>query len=128
MLATLSLFFAAVALILAGGGLYGVLNYAVRQRRREFGIRLALGASAADVVGRLVLGAFAMAALGAAIGLSISVASEKYIRTLLYEVRATDPLILAVPIAMIFVVAGLAALPPAIMALRTDPARLLRTE
>jgi len=128
MLATVSLFFALVALILAGVGLYGVLNYAVRQRRREFGIRLALGASATDVVGRLVLGAFAMAVLGSAIGLSISVVSESYIRTLLYEVKATDPLMLSVPIAMILVVIGLAALPPAIMAIRTDAARLLRTE
>jgi predicted permease len=128
MLATLSLFFAAVALILAGGGLYGVLNFAVRQRRREFGIRLALGASGTDVVRCLVVGVFAMAVLGSAIGLSIGVASERYIRTLLYEVRATDPFMLAAPIAIIVVVAGLAALPPAIMALRTDPARLLRTE
>ena len=128
MLATLSLFFAVVALILAGVGLYGVLNYAVRQRRREFGIRLALGASSVDVVWRLVLGVFAMTLLGAAIGLSISVASERYIRMLLYEVKATDPLMLTVPIAMILGVATLAALPPAIMALRSEPARLLRTE
>jgi predicted permease len=128
LLATVSAFFACVAVILAGVGVYGTLTQSVLRRRREFGIRVALGASASDVVGRLVTGAFAMTALGAVLGFIVSIASESYIRSLLYEVKATDLFMLAVPLATILAATGLAALPPAIRAMRTDPARLLKLE
>ncbi len=128
LLATVSAFFAFVAVVLAGVGLYGTLNQSVLRRRREFGIRVALGASPADVVGRLVLRAFGMAALGVLFGIVVSLGSEGYIRSLLYEVRAADPLMLAIPLMTILLATALAALPPVIRAMRTDPAQLLRLE
>src|SRR6185436_3262438 len=69
-LAVLSLFFATVALVLAAVGLYGVLNYSVTQQRREIGIRMALGARAADVVRRVTARAVAVVCLGLAVGLT----------------------------------------------------------
>ena len=128
LLATVSVFFTFVAVILAAVGLYGTLNQSVLRRRREFGIRVALGADETDVVWRLLTGALAMTGLGLLLGFFVSIASEHYIRSLLYEVKATDPLVLAIPVTAIVLAVVLAALPPAIRAMRTDPARLLRME
>jgi ABC-type antimicrobial peptide transport system permease subunit len=94
----LALFFAAVALILAGVGLYGVLNYAVLERRRELGIRIALGATGADIARRVTVGSVATIAVGSAIGLGLGLTSERYIGELLYQVKATDPNLLALPL------------------------------
>jgi ABC-type antimicrobial peptide transport system permease subunit len=128
LLATLSLFFAAVALILAAVGLYGVLNYAVLERRRELGIRIALGAQGADIAWHVTAEVLSMLALGAAVGLALGVAAGRYVATLLYEVKATDWSILAWPAITMSVVALLAALPPVLRAIRFDPAALLRAE
>lgn len=128
LLAMLSLFFAMVALVLAGVGLYGVLHYSVLQRRREIAIRMALGARAGDVARRVTVEVFAMLAAGAVIGLAAGVASERYIETLLYQVGARDFTMLALPTVTILAVALLAALPPVIRALRIDPASALRAE
>jgi ABC-type antimicrobial peptide transport system permease subunit len=124
----LSLFFAVVALVLAAVGLYGVLNYSVLQRQREIGIRMALGAKAADVALRVTAQVFGMLALGALLGLVAGIGSERYIRTLLYGVKATDVTMLALPALTIFTAALLAALPPVIHAVRIDPAVTLRAE
>ena len=86
----LSLFFAAVALLLAGVGLYGVLDYSVAQRRREIGIRLALGAQADEIVRRVTAEVFSMLILGAVVGLGMGIASESYVDALLYQVKTTD--------------------------------------
>jgi ABC-type antimicrobial peptide transport system permease subunit len=75
MLATLSLFFATVALVLAGVGPYGVLDYVIVGRRRELGIRIALGAPHADIARRVTLEVFSMLLLGAAAGLTLGLAS-----------------------------------------------------
>jgi ABC-type antimicrobial peptide transport system permease subunit len=128
LLATLSLFFAAVALILAAVGLYGVLNYAVLERRRELGIRIALGASSGDIGWRVTLPAFAMIGVGSAIGLGLGLASEGCIAAMLYQVKATDPNMLALPLITMLGAAVLAALPPVLRAVRIDPAALLRSE
>jgi len=128
LLATLSLFFAAVALILASVGLYGVLNYAVLERRRELGIRIALGAQGGDIAWHVTAEVLSMLALGAALGLALGVAAGRYVATLLYQVKATDASILAWPAITMSVVALLAALPPVLRAIRIDPAALLRTE
>jgi ABC-type antimicrobial peptide transport system permease subunit len=128
LLATLSLFFAAVALLLAAVGLYGVLNYAVVQQRREIGIRMALGARAAHVVGQIATTKLAWVVLGAAIGLAAGLAFGRTVHALLFEVKATDPVTLAVPIVTLAAAALLATLPPAIRAVRIDPAETLRTE
>jgi ABC-type antimicrobial peptide transport system permease subunit len=128
MLAMLSIFFATVALLLAAIGLYGVLDYSVVQLRREIGIRLALGAQADKIVRRVATEVFAMLALGSAVGLALGVASEWYLATLLYEVKATDLPMLAVPVITILTAALFAALPPIVRALRIDPAAMLRAE
>jgi hypothetical protein len=128
LLAMLALFFAAVALLLAGVGMYGVLDYSVFQRRREIGIRMALGAQAGDIARRAGLEVFAMVAAGAVAGLALGMASVRYIESLLYQVKATDPEALAIPSLAILAAALLAALPALLHAVRIDPANVLRAE
>jgi len=128
LLATLSMFFAIVALVLAAIGLYGVLNYSVVQQRREIGIRLALGARSAHVVRRVTAGIFGMVFLGLAIGLALGLASGRFLEALLFGVKATDLSVVAAPILTLLGAVVLAALPPAIRAVRIDPAQTLRSE
>jgi ABC-type antimicrobial peptide transport system permease subunit len=128
LLARLALFFAAVALLLAGVGLYGVLNYSVLQRRREIGIRMALGARAVDVARHMTTDVFSMVLGGAIGGLALGMAAVRYIESLFYQVKPTDPMMLALPSLTILVAALLAALPPVVRALRIDPAQTLRFE
>ncbi len=128
LLAMLALFFASVALVLAAVGLFGVLEFSVQQRRREIGIRMALGAQSFDVVRRVTVEVFSMVLIGAAAGLATGVASERYLETLLYQVKATDVTMLTLPAVTIFAAAMLAALPPVIRAVRIDPARMLRAD
>jgi ABC-type antimicrobial peptide transport system permease subunit len=128
LLAMLSLFFAAVALLLAGVGLYGVFDYSVLQRRREIGIRMAIGAQAGDVVRGVTSDVFAMVIAGALAGLGLGVVSLPHINALLYQVKATDLGVLALPSMTIFAAALLAALPAAIRAVRIDPVAMLRAE
>jgi predicted permease len=128
LLALLAVFFAAVALLLAGIGLYGVLDYSVLQRRREIGIRMAIGASAGHIAYRITAEAFRMVLLGALAGLGVAMASVRYIRALLYAVRPAGVDALAPPACVILAAALLAALPAVIRAVRTDPAATLRGE
>jgi len=128
LLARLALFFAVVALLLAGVGLYGVLDYSVLQRRREIGIRMALGAEAGDIARRVTVDVFSMVLAGALAGLALGFAAARYIQTLLYQVNPTDPRMLALPALTILAAALLAALPPVIHAVRIDPAKTLRVE
>jgi ABC-type antimicrobial peptide transport system permease subunit len=122
------MFFAIVALVLAAIGLYGVLNYSVVQQRREIGIRLALGARSAHVVRRVTAGIFGMVFLGLAIGLAGGLASGRFLEALLYGVKTTDVSVVAVPLLTLLGAVVLAALPPAIRAVRIDPAQTLRSE
>ena len=124
----LALFFAAVALLLAGIGLYGVLDYSVLQRRREIGIRMAIGAQAADIARRVARDVFAMVLAGAAAGLALGMVSVRYIESLLYQVKAADAAMLALPSLTILAAALLAALPAVIRAVRIDPAATLRAD
>ena len=128
LLAMLALFFAIVALLLAGVGLYGVLDYSVLQRRREIGIRMAIGAQAGDIARRVTVDVFGMVLGGAAAGLVLGMISTRYIETLLYEVKPTDLTALALPSVTILAAALLAALPAVIHAVRIDPAAMLRSE
>ncbi len=128
LLERLAFFFGVVALLLAGVGLYGVLDYTVIQRRREIGIRMALGAQAGDIARRVTVNVFSMVLAGALLGLAVSFAAVRYIETLLYQVRATDPRMLAFPALTILAAALMAALPPLFRAVRIDPARTLRDE
>jgi predicted permease len=128
LLATLAMFFAAAALLLAGIGLYGVLDYSVLQRRREFGIRLAIGAQPGHIARRVTADVFSMIIVGAAAGLTLGMASARYLNDLLYQVKPTDSGILALPSAAILAAALLAALPAVIRAIRIDPVTMLRSE
>jgi predicted lysophospholipase L1 biosynthesis ABC-type transport system permease subunit len=128
LLAMLALFFAAVALLLAGIGLYGVLDYSVVERRREIGIRMAIGAQAGDIARRIAFEAFAMVAVGALAGLAVGMASVRYVQTLLYQVNPTDPGMLVWPWLTILAATVLAALPAIFRAVRIDPAAMLRAE
>lgn len=128
LLAMLALFFAGVALVLAGVGLYGVLHYSVLQRQREIGIRMALGAQAGAIVRIATLDLFSMVLLGAVAGLGLGMVLARYIQALFYQVKATDPQMLAFPALLLLLVALLAAFPPVIRAVRIDPAATLRAE
>jgi putative ABC transport system permease protein len=128
LLAMLGSFFAAVALLLAGIGLYGVLNYSVLQRRREIGIRLAVGARSAAIARLVSVDILAMVILGAATGIAIGLSLSRYATALLYNVKPSDSLMLTIPIAAIVVVTFAAALPAIRGALRIDPAEILRAE
>jgi predicted permease len=128
LLAMLALFFSAVALLLAGIGLYGVLDYSVLQRRREIGIRMAIGAQAGDIARRVTSDVFRMVMLGALAGLGAGMASGRYIGSLLYQVRATDLGMLAFPSLVILAAALLAALPAVFHAVRIDPVATLRAD
>jgi putative ABC transport system permease protein len=128
LLATLALFFAIVALLLAGVGLYGVLHYSVLQRRREIGIRIAVGAQAGGVARLVTMDVFAMVLVGAIAGVGLGMLSVRYVESLFYQVRATDLQMLALPALAILVGALLAALRPVIQAVRIDPASMLRAE
>ena len=128
MLAMLGVFFAAVALLLAGIGLYGVLNYSVMQRRREIGIRVAVGARG-GAIARLVTGSvFSMVAVGVVAGVGLGLASARYVESLFYQVRASDAVMLAMPAGVILVVALVATVPAVMRALRIDPVEILRAE
>ena len=87
------LVFARLALALSAIGIYGVLAYTVTQRTREFGIRMALGASAGDVVGMVMRHGLRLAAIGLGIGVAGALALTRLMTTMLYEVRPTDPLV-----------------------------------
>jgi hypothetical protein len=128
LLSVLALFFAAVALLLAAIGLYGVLNYSVLQRRREIGIRMAIGAPATDIARRVTTDVFSMVLLGALTGLALAMFSVRYIESLLYQVKPTDLSMLALPSLTILIAASLAALPAVVRAVRIDPATTLRAE
>ncbi len=126
LLAALAVFFAGVALMLAGIGLYGVLDYSVLQRRRELGIRMAVGATAMEVARQITVGILSMVALGVLVGAALGFLLEPRIRTLLYEVKLWDIDSLAVPLLGIVLISMLSAVPAIIRGMRIDPVELLR--
>jgi ABC-type antimicrobial peptide transport system permease subunit len=114
--------------LLAGVGLYGVLNYSVLQRRREIGIRMAIGAQAGDIARRVTVDVFFMVFVGALAGVALCLMSVRQIGSLLYQVKATDMAMLMLPSLTILTTALLAALPAVIRAVRIDPAKMLRAD
>ena len=120
--------FAGLAALLAGVGIFSVLMFMVQQRAREFSVRLAVGASAGDLL-RLVLGGgLKLTAIGVAIGVAASAALVRSLATLLFGVPPLDPMTFVVAPLSLTVVAVLACLAPAIRALRADPVAALRAE
>jgi putative ABC transport system permease protein len=120
--------FAAVALLMAAIGLYGVMAYSVTRRRQEIGIRVALGAQSADVL-RLVVGrGLRLVALGLALGVAAALITTRLMKKLLFEVSATDPVTFAGVALLLALVALLACYIPARRATKVDPMIALRTE
>jgi putative ABC transport system permease protein len=128
LLAALSLFFAIVALVLAAIGLYGILNYSVTRQKREIGIRMALGARAIHVLRGVTTDIAAMICVGSAAGVAGGLLIGRFIEALLFEVRATDPGMLVVPVITLAGVAFLAGVPPAMRAAHIDPSETLRSD
>jgi putative ABC transport system permease protein len=120
--------FAAFALILAAAGIYGLISYSVAQRTKEIGIRMALGASAADTLGEIVKTAVWLAAAGVLVGSFASFFATRLLTRFIYGVAANDPLTYAVVTGSLLAVAIAASIPPAMRAARIDPMTSLRTD
>jgi putative ABC transport system permease protein len=120
--------FAALALLLAAVGLYGVMAQAVEQRTREIGVRIALGAERRNIFALVIGRAFAIAVGGIAVGIGLSLMSMRFLDALLYGVKPNDPATLGVLAAVLLIVSLLASYVPARRATRVDPLTSLRAE
>jgi putative ABC transport system permease protein len=120
--------FGAVALLLATVGVYGVISHGVAQRTREFGIRVALGAGQRDVVRLVVRQGLMLAIAGVALGVVGALAATRALRSLLFDVSATDPLTYGAIALLLLGVAVLASIVPARRATHVDPTLSLREE
>jgi ABC-type antimicrobial peptide transport system permease subunit len=115
-----------LALALASVGLYGILAYSVNRRRREFGVRMALGASQRSVLGLVLREGMSLVMTGVAIGFAASLAIGRLLSGMLYGVNATDPVSVAGAALVLSAVALLACYVPARWATRVDPITALR--
>jgi putative ABC transport system permease protein len=120
--------FAAVALVLASIGLYGVVAHSVTERRHEIGVRMALGAERRHVLALVVRQGLSMALAGTAIGVAGALVLSRTVQDLLFGVKATDPLTFTVVVSVLLCVATVACYVPAWRATRVDPTQALRAE
>ena len=118
--------FAIMAIVLAAAGIYGVMAYAVAQRRIELAVRIALGASRADVLRLIGVQWLRLTGIGIAIGLAGAALTSSLLGDLIVGVRPGDPRILTATAAVLALVAMTACVPPALRALRVDPNEALR--
>ncbi|MGA2259986.1 MAG: ABC transporter permease [Acidobacteriota bacterium] len=121
-------FFAFVAVLMAAVGLYGLINYSVEQRTQEFGIRMALGAEAGDVLGMVIREGIWIALAGAGLGLAGALWLTRFIKSFLFGVTPTDGTTLGIVSAVLILVAILACLIPARRASRIEPSVALKYE
>jgi predicted permease len=126
--ASLLALFGSLALILAAVGIYGVMSYAAKQRQREIGIRIALGARRADILGLLVRQGMSVVLLGVAIGLLIAFGATRLVANMLFGISATDTASFAATALLLAFVALLANLLPARRATSVDPTVALRQQ
>jgi putative ABC transport system permease protein len=126
--ATMFTLFGALALVLAGIGLYSVISYSVAQRKHEMGVRVALGASSGNVVGMVMSEGLRLTVIGLLLGAGLAFYGAPYVEKLLYNVDARDPRVFVGVAGVLLVVASLATLLPAWRASRVDPQEALRTE
>jgi len=126
--AKLSSFFGLLALVLACVGLYGIMSYAVARRTNQIGIRMALGAARRDILGLVMWETLAMVFIGVALGVPATLAATRLVSSMLYGLKATDPLTIAMSAGVMIVVAALAGYLPARRASRVDPLAALRHE
>jgi putative ABC transport system permease protein len=120
--------FAAVSLVLAAVGLFGVMSYLAAQRTAEVGIRVALGAKREQVMRKMLLDGMRPAVFGLLVGLAASLEAGQLMRDLLYEIKPLDPAVYAVVAATLLAVAAFACIVPAWRASRVDPMQALRAE
>jgi ABC-type antimicrobial peptide transport system permease subunit len=127
---TLSLLaiFASLALLLSAAGVYGVMSYAVSQRQREIGIRMALGARASNVTRMILSEAGTLAAIGLGIGLVAAALLTRVLSTMLYGVSTHDPVTFVAVAALLVAVAMASSMIPALRASRVDPLRAMRID
>jgi putative ABC transport system permease protein len=121
-------FFAFTAIALACVGLYGTVSYSVTLRRREVGLRLALGANRADILMRFLTQALSVCVVGCIIGSVLADAGSQLIASMLYGVSPSDAMTFASVFAAVLLVAAAASLLPAMRAARLDPMHVLREE
>jgi ABC-type antimicrobial peptide transport system permease subunit len=128
MLAALGTCFGSLALILAAVGLYGLLAYTVARSTSEIGIRIALGAKRGEVLGWVLMRALRLVAGGIVIGIPIAWVSTRLIGSMLFGLRATDPVTALLAVSLLTATALAAAFIPALRAARVDPVVALRYE
>jgi putative ABC transport system permease protein len=120
--------FAAIALVLAAAGIYGVIAYTVVQRTRELGIRLALGATPGGILSRILLHGVRLAVIGVGVGLAAAVAATRWLQPFVFGISPLDPATFAVTALFLIVIAAIASAVPAIRAARINPMTMVRSE
>ena len=128
MISTLAAAFAGLATLLAAGGLYGVPAFTVTRRTREIGIRLAIGASGADIRNMVLREVGGMVVFGVVIGLPSAVLLSRYVESLLFEMNGSDPLVVAASVILVASVSLASGYLPARRAMRIEPVNALRYE
>src|SRR6185369_15717320 len=120
--------FALLALVLGGVGIYGIISYSVTQRTHEIGVRMALGARAANVLSLIMRNGLVLVLAGIVIGVAGAFALTRFLTTLLFGVTPTDTVTFVLVSLVFFVIAMVASLIPALRATRVDPLVALRYE